>query len=62
MVSKFSLHLFAYNFICLGASQSNDLGSISVYDSNALVAVKIHIKELLRYWIAHSQGIEVVPV
>lgn len=43
------------------ASQGNDLGPISEDDSQELLAVKLRIKYLIRYWIARASGIGVVP-
>lgn len=44
------------------ASQAADLRRYSPNDSQELLDARQRIRELIRYWIAHDDGIEVVPV
>lgn len=49
---------YLYN---IGSAQSTDLLGFSENDTQAETDAKLIIKELIRYWVAHDDGIEIVP-
>lgn len=51
-----NLHDTAQAIVIEGASQANDLGPIHGYDSEALVAAKEEIMEIVRGWLGVDNG------